>query len=188
MPQDSIIDALKSGRYDYRVNVALTEEPELPFTRRGVLETVRRIMDELPKEGGNAGDTALGSDNGNNGQALYTEAVDNIAKRFKVEWKKYTPNRRIAAVTMPDDGFLRISEVYYPGWRIKANGIPVKYYRSDMAWMAVPLKAGDYEIVMEPKSLYMGVASKVSAAFTLVIAGILAYAFVRKRQGRAAKS
>jgi len=118
--------------------------------------------------------------------ATDTNAVDNTVKKLGAEWKKYTPNKRIAAVTMPADGFLRISEVYYPGWHIKANGAPVKYYRSDMAWMAVPLKAGDYEIIMEPKSLYLGVASKVSLAFALIIAGILTYGFVRKRQGKAA--
>jgi len=147
LPESTIVDALKFGRYDYRTTVALIEKPELPFT-----------------------------DN---------KAVDNTGKQLKAEWKKYTPNKRIATVAMPADGFLRISEVYYPGWRIKVNGAPVKYYRSDMAWMAVPLKAGSYEIIMEPKSLYLGVASKVSLAFTLIIAGILAYGFVRKRQGKA---
>jgi hypothetical protein len=165
LPEDSVVNALGSGRYDYRAAVALLEEPVLPFTRK--------------KGKWNAVDS-INNINGDDGNG------NDIAKRLQVEWKKYTPNKRIAAVTMPDDGFLRISEVYYPGWRVKVNGAPVKYYRSDMAWMAVPLKAGAYEVVMEPKSLYMGVASKVSAAFTLFIAGILAYGFARRRLGKAA--
>jgi hypothetical protein len=189
LPESSIVSALKVGYYDYRTTVALIEEPELPFAHEK--------KDDAGIDAGrqNAGtvDTAIVSDSGNvirndsdDGRTVNTEAVDNTVKPLKVEWKKYTPNKRIAAVTMPDDGFLRISEVYYPGWRIKVNGAPVKYYRSDMAWMAVPLKAGNYEIIMEPRSLYMGFASKVTAAFTLIIAGILAYGFVSKRRGGAA--
>jgi len=172
LPEENIVDALKVGYYDYTTTVALLEEPELPFNRKEV------DVSTINTDQQNAGtvDTAD------------TKSVDKSAKRLKVEWKKYTPNKRIAAVTMPADGFLRISEVYYPGWRIKANGTPVKYYRSDMAWMAVPLKVGDYEIIMEPKSLYMGLASKVSIAFTLIIVGILAYGVVRKRLAKSPPS
>jgi hypothetical protein len=159
LPETGVIDALKLGYYDYRTTVALTEEPELPFAGKNV--------------NGNVVDTVLGNNDKN---------------FLKVEWKKYTPNKRIAAVTMPGDGFLRLSEVYYPGWRIKVNGTSVKYYRSDMAWMAVPLKAGDYEVIMEPRSLYLGVASKISAVFALLIAGILAYEFARRRKKRALPS
>jgi hypothetical protein len=179
LPESSVVAALKVGYYDYRTTVALTEEPELPFAR--TKDSGNTINTD--QQDSNTVDTTLVGDDSN----VNAKTVDNTVKPLKVEWKKYTPNKRIAAVTMPDDGFLRISEVYYPGWRIKANGIPIKYYRSDIAWMAVPLKAGNYEIVMEPKSLYMGVASKVSAAFTLIIVGVLAYGFVRKRQGRAAQ-
>ena len=143
LPEDNIVNALKSGWYDYRTTAALTEEPELPFTRE--------------------------------------EGKDNV-KQLATEWKKYTPNLRIAAVAMPADGFLRFSEVYYPGWRIKINGEPVKYYRSDMAWMAVPLKAGSYEVTMEPRSLYLSNAMLVSIIFILITCAILAVAYIRRRR------
>jgi len=172
LPEENVVDALRVGYYDYRTTVALIEEPELPFARK---EAGANAVGT--DQNGGAADTALVSD----GQAAGAGAADDTVKRLKAEWKKYTPNKRIAAVAMPDDGFLRISEVYYPGWRIKVDGAPVKYYRSDMAWMAVPLKAGNHEVVMEPHSLYMGFASEVSGAFTLIIVGILSYGFVRKR-------
>ncbi|MDR2694324.1 MAG: YfhO family protein [Chitinispirillales bacterium] len=189
LPEAGVVDALKAGYYDYTTTVALLEEPELPFTRA---EAEANTVD-TERQSGDAVDTMLVGDGGkvsnggnDDGRAVGAKAAGNAAKRLKVEWKMYTPNRRIAAVTMPDDGFLRISEVYYPGWRIKVDGVPVKYYRSDMAWMSVPLKAGDYEIVMEPRSLYLGAASKVSAVFTLIIVGILAYGFVRGRREKGA--
>ena len=154
LPEDNIVNALKSGWYDYRTTVALLEEPELPFTR---------------EKGGQDGDSV---DN---------QTANNKFKQLATEWKKYTPNLRIAAVTMPADGFLRLSEVYYPGWRIKVDGEPVKYYRSDMALMAVPLKAGSYEVTMEPKSLYLYNAMLVSLIFIVVTAAILVFGFARKR-------
>ncbi|GBU21162.1 hypothetical protein R80B4_01051 [Fibrobacteres bacterium R8-0-B4] len=181
LPEENIVDALKVGYYDYVTTVALLEDPELPFVRAEA--DVNTVDTNQQKDG--AVDTALAGNGVNDGR-VNNKSVDKSVKRLKTEWKKYTPNKRIAAVTMPGDGFLRISEVYYPGWRIKVDGAPVKYYRSDMAWMAVPLKAGSYEIIMEPKSLYMGVASKVSLAFALIIAGVLTYWFIRRRQGGAA--
>ncbi|MDR0305469.1 MAG: hypothetical protein LBI42_01395 [Chitinispirillales bacterium] len=117
-----------------------------------------------------------------------TDSDGHSAKQLKVDWKKYSPNVRIASVTMPADGFLRISEVYYPGWRISVNGSPVKYYRSDMTWIAVALKAGSYEVLMEPKSLYMDNALKVSLAFTAIAAVVLILPFVRKNRNRIMKA
>jgi hypothetical protein len=188
LPEENIVDALKAGYYDYVTTVALLEEPELPFNRKeadvSTINTDQQntgtVDTALVNDGSNVSNGGNDGNNENNGQ-VNNKSADKSVKRLKVEWKKYTPNKRIAAVTMPADGFLRISEVYYPGWHIKVDGKPVKYYRSDMAWMAVPLKAGNYEIIMEPKSLYMGLASKVSIAFTLIIVGILAYGAVRKR-------
>jgi hypothetical protein len=154
LPEDKIVNALKSGWYDYRTTAALIEEPELPFTR---------------EKGGQDGDS------------VDSQTDRNQFKQLTTVWKKYTPNLRIAAVTMPADGFLRLSEVYYPGWRIKINGEPVKYYRSDMAWMAVPLNAGNYEVTMEPRSLYLDKALAVSLIFIVVTAAILAFGFARRR-------
>jgi hypothetical protein len=161
LPEERIIAALKSGAYNYRNTVALTEEPQLPWPDR----SDRRSP---PPSDDGTGD-------------LWSPAL-------VVEWKKYSPNVRVASVTMPADGFLRISEVYYPGWRVSINGTPVKYYRSDMAWMAVPLKAGTYEVLMEPKSLYMDTALKVTFVFTLITAVILIMPLVKRNRGRAVKA
>jgi hypothetical protein len=176
--EDRIIDALKSRAYNYRTTVALLEEPELPFI---VGADGNRPVGEDDNIG-NADDSDIGAD-GADSAAVDKKSVDNVvSKKLKVDWKKYTTNERIANITMPADGFLRISEVYYPGWRIKANGEDVKYYRSDMAWMAVPLKAGDYEVVMTPKSLYLGDAAWVTLISALFVVAVLGYGFMRRKR------
>jgi len=174
LSEENIVNALKSGYYDYRTTVALLEEPELPFTRGKDSKTGdnadNQSGEQVNNEAGNEIEQLLNNINSNN-----------RFKRLTTEWKKYTPNVRIAAVTMPADGFLRLSEVYYPGWSIKIDGAPVKYYRSDMAWMAVPLKAGSYEVTMEPKSLYLDKAMIVSIIFIVLTAAILIFYFVNGR-------
>ena len=181
MVEDSIAPALLSRAYDYRTTVALVEEPELPFTkaRKG---RQAGSGDELTEGNDNRDQQVNTDDNAvDDTDGLRSPATD-IAKILAVEWKKYTPNVRVAAITMPADGFLRLSEVYYPGWRISVNGNLAKYYRSDLTWMAIPLKAGSYEVKMEPKSLYLDMSLMVSAVFTLLAVAILALAYVRGRK------
>ena len=71
------------------------------------------------------------------------------------EWQRYTPNYRKATVNVPSPGFLRISEVYYPGWEIRLDGKRTTYYRADLAWMALPIPAGKHTIEMVPHSNYL---------------------------------
>ena len=96
-------------------------------------------------------------------------------KSFTVQWEKYTPNYRRASVSVPRDGFLRISEVYYPGWEIRIDKKPVKIYRSDLSWMAVNISQGEHLVEITPHSLYLKKAAMVS--FPLMILLALYWAF-----------
>jgi hypothetical protein len=80
---------------------------------------------------------------------------------LSVKWEKYTPNYRKASVTVKQDGFLRISEVYYPGWEIRIDSKRVPVLRADLAWMAVNIAKGDHTIEMIPHSLYLAKAEMV---------------------------
>ncbi|MCL2689285.1 MAG: hypothetical protein FWE57_05495 [Chitinispirillia bacterium] len=194
MDEDRIIPALRRREYNYRTTVALVEKPQLPFNKNDRRDDRSRPSAMAEN---NAGDESnVLTDKQSDAVDELQTAIDdfrsaamvNNNQQLKVEWKKYTPNKRVAAVTMPSDGFLRISEVYYPGWRISIDGTEVKYYRSDMAWMAVPLKAGTYEVLMEPKSLYMDRALKVTLICTLMAVVILMLPLVKRSRGRAVKA
>jgi hypothetical protein len=89
-------------------------------------------------------------------------------KQFSVRWEKYTPNLRRAAVSVGQDGFLRISEVYYPGWEVRVDSKPVKVYRSDLSWMAINISKGDHIVEMLPHSLYLKKAEMVSFPLMLL--------------------
>jgi hypothetical protein len=99
-------------------------------------------------------------------------AADASGSLLSVQWERYTPNFRRATIAAKADGFLRISEVYYPGWKVSIDGQPVKIYRADGAWMAVNLHQGRHVVEMRPESLYFRTAVKATLA-TLLILGLI---------------
>ena len=78
-------------------------------------------------------------------------------------------NDRRADVTAPRDGFLRIAEVYYPGWKVTIDGKSVPVYRADGAWMAVFIPAGSHTVAMSAHSLYFEKAVWVSFPVILLL-------------------
>lgn len=103
-----------------------------------------------------------------------------------IQWQAYTPNYRKVSVSANGDGFLRISEVYYPGWEIRIDGKPVKIYRSDLAWMAVYFPKGTHTVEMMPQSLYLKKAEMVSYPMMVLLGlywiGIGVVRFVKRKK------
>ena len=98
---------------------------------------------------------------------------------FTLDWEKYTPNYRKAVVETNQDGFLRISEVYYPGWEIKINGKKTEIIRADLAWMAINISKGKHTIEMRPKSLYYKKASIISFPIMLLLLSYWIFMFMK---------
>lgn len=113
--------------------------------------------------------------------------AEDMAKATVV-WDTYSPNYRKTVVSTDREGFLRISEVFYPGWKVTVDGKPARVYRADVAWMAVRIGKGEHTVEMRPKSLYLRKASFVSAPVILsmvvywCVLGLLAAA---RRRGNA---
>jgi hypothetical protein len=87
---------------------------------------------------------------------------------LEASWQRYTPNERIVKVTAPHDGFLRISEAYYPGWNIAIDGVPTKTYRADLAWMAVNISKGEHTVTLRARSIFFKKAAWIS--FPIILA------------------
>jgi hypothetical protein len=97
-----------------------------------------------------------------------------VSNELPARWEKYTPNYRKAIVTVPATGFVRISEVYYPGWDIRIDGKSVPFYRADLAWMAITAEKGEHTLEMRPRSNYFGTFAPISFG----IAGLIALFWV----------
>ena len=108
------------------------------------------------------------------------------ANSASIQWQAYTPNYRKVNVSANGDGFLRISEVYYPGWEIRIDGKQVKIYRSDLAWMAVYFPKGNHTVEMLPQSLYLKKAEIVSYPMMILLGmywiGLGVLKFVKRKK------
>jgi hypothetical protein len=74
---------------------------------------------------------------------------------------EYTPKRvEISLDAMPTDGYLVLSDAWYPGWKATVNGQPAPVYRANVMFRAVPIPAGKSAIVFyfEPDLWYIGMA------------------------------
>jgi hypothetical protein len=101
---------------------------------------------------------------------------------LSLQWEKYTPNYRSAKVSAQRDGFLRISEVYYPGWEIRIDKKPVPVYRADLSWMAVNITKGDHLVEMLPHSLYLKKARWVSFPLLILLGLYWIFAAIKRKK------
>lgn len=79
------------------------------------------------------------------------------------------------SVAAPGDGFVVLSEVYYPGWRAQVDGVETRILRGDYLLRVVPVKAGEHRVRMffAPTSLLLG--KLITAGTLLAVVGALFY-------------
>ncbi|MCS6964237.1 MAG: YfhO family protein, partial [Thermoflexus sp.] len=67
----------------------------------------------------------------------------------------------------------------YPGWEVLVNGQPAPLVRANVVLMAVPLSAGESEVIFRyrPWSFYVGA---IISGATLLIAGLAALLAIRR--------
>lgn len=101
--------------------------------------------------------------------------------RGTVTITSYHLNSIILDVTAPHNGFLVLSEVYYPGWHAYDNGTQSPLYRGDWNLRTIPVREGKHsiEVRFEPDSFRRG-AWITAATIGLSLVGIV-YSVVKKR-------
>lgn len=75
--------------------------------------------------------------------------VDPGDRERHISFVRYEPNRVELAVRTPVSGYLVLSEVYYPGWRVTVDGVPAEVLRANYAFRAVLLPPGEHMVKME---------------------------------------
>ena len=76
-----------------------------------------------------------------------------------------------------------LSDAFYLGWEATVDGTPVKIYRADYAFRAVPLAAGTHLVHFTYRPLSYRLGRTISPATLLLIGLLLGQG--RWRQGRA---
>ena len=96
----------------------------------------------------------------------------------------YQPNELEMQVEAGAEGYLFLSDPFYPGWQARLDGEPAELLRADYAFRAVKVPAGSHRVTMSfrPASWYAGLALTLLTVLILVVLG--GWALLRRdRQG-----
>jgi hypothetical protein len=95
---------------------------------------------------------------------------------------RFEPERITVVVASSAPGLLVLAEPWFPGWSARVNGASVPCVPAN-AWMrAVPVPAGESEVVLSFRSTYLASGAAISLAALVVLAGLLLVP--RRRQAR----
>ncbi len=85
-----------------------------------------------------------------------------------------TANRITLSVNNPQPGYLYLDQTWFPGWQAQVNGQNTPLYRANYAFTALPVGAGELNIVVEydPLSFKLGAIISLLAALTLLGFGL----------------
>ncbi len=102
----------------------------------------------------------------------------------KVNLKSYGPNRVEMEVVAQRDGWLVLSDTYYPGWQGVVDGAPVRVFRANLCARALPVTAGTHSVVFnyEPRAFKTGLVITLGSLLVIALTACLAG---RKRRTRA---
>jgi hypothetical protein len=103
----------------------------------------------------------------------------------EVQITGYAPDRVEIRVEGPSEGYLVLSDPYYPGWRATVDGAPVPLLRANYAFRAVRVPPGVHEVTMvfRPNLWLAGVAIAAATLFCLLL--VFGAALIRRRRWRA---
>jgi hypothetical protein len=101
----------------------------------------------------------------------------------RVALREYSSRRVVVEVSAPADGYLVLTDSWYPGWRAVVDGQEAPLLRADLIFRAVYLAAGEHtvEFSYEPESFRVGAG--LSAATLALVAAVWLLAGKKRAPG-----
>jgi hypothetical protein len=96
----------------------------------------------------------------------------------RVEVTAYESDRVVLEVDAEADGYLFLSDPFYPGWRAEIDGTPAEILRANYAFRAIALPAGSHRVTMtfQPATWTVGLGVSVLAGLLIIVAAGVAFA------------
>lgn len=94
----------------------------------------------------------------------------------KAVYTREGTDKMLIEASIDKPGILFISEVLYPGWKVKVDGVPERILRANVALSAVPLEAGNHSVEMyfDPDSHKLGAGiSATTLLLSLITLGLV---------------
>lgn len=100
----------------------------------------------------------------------------------RVEIKKYSPNEIIIEANTVTPGFLILSEIWYPTWKVYVNGQPAEIYKSYLALMSVYVDKGRHVVKFTHESFSLKFGSWITFSTMIFLIIVTAAGIWRKRR------
>jgi hypothetical protein len=83
----------------------------------------------------------------------------------------YEPERIIIEADLASEGYLILTDTYYPGWRARVDGKEAPIFRANLLFRALSLSAGQHrvEFYYDPGSLRIGAAVSLATLLVIVV-------------------
>ncbi len=107
------------------------------------------------------------------GERLPALPGGNLPPEAAVQSLTYQPNGLAIRTFAPTPTLLVVSEMSYPGWIARINGVPAKIYTTDYFLQGVALPAGSHYIEMRYTAPAAAKGGIVSVVTLLILAGIV---------------
>jgi hypothetical protein len=81
-------------------------------------------------------------------------------------------NSRTIDLVVSQPGYLVLAYTYFPGWRAVVDGRPTEILRANYAFMALPLRPGEHQVVLRYQSVSLMLGAFISGLSLLAVIGI----------------
>ncbi len=100
----------------------------------------------------------------------------------------YQPNLIAIVAQLPEDGFLFTSEIVYPGWQVKVDGVKKEILPIKNIFRGVALDSGRHRILFEykPKSYFYGLVLSICGIMVLCVG--FTYMYLKRKFYNSAKN
>jgi hypothetical protein len=90
-----------------------------------------------------------------------------------VSLDQYESNHLALTADMQRDGWLVLSEIFYPGWTATLDGSPVNVYRGDYVLRTIPLPAGRHRIELNFMPFTFVIGAVISLMSIIALLGVV---------------
>jgi hypothetical protein len=99
------------------------------------------------------------------------DCVDDSSNTPAISLQESGPNKLDISVQALNDGWIVLSDVWYPGWRAWVDGQPVRIYHANYLFRAVYVGAGEHviEFRYQPISFWLGACISIVGICLLAI-------------------
>ncbi len=136
-------------------------------------EDVRRAMEDLEFDMRN--EILLAGDSGGDLSGPPASRAETVSLA------RPAPDRLAASVRMIDEGYLFLSESWYPGWQVLVDGEPARIERANYAFRAVRLGPGWHELNFSYRPLSFRIGLWGSIAGIIYFTGFMCFYISRSR-------